>query len=103
MIYREREFQRKTKATISAKRLGENASISNQERNEDNGAEVPEGTSLSNLPNIFEHLQQLIKITREVKRDKVDPDNIKAIKTPGTKVAVLWKEDDAISVCSKNI
>ena len=72
-------------------------SISNQKRNDDNGAEVPQGTSLSNLPNIFEDLKQLIKITREVNRDKVDPDNIEAIKTSGTKVAVLWKEDDAMS------
>ena len=32
-------------------------------------------------------------VTRQVNRDKVDPDNIKAIKTAGTKVAELWKED----------
>ena len=49
------------------------------------------------LPNIFEDLQQLITVTRQVNRDKGDPDNREAIKTPGTKVAVLWKEEDVMS------
>lgn len=97
VIYREREFQRETKATISAKRPRENASISNEERKEDNGPAVPEGTSLSNLHNIFEDLQQVIKATREVNIDKGDPDNIEAINMPGTRVAVIWKEEDAMS------
>ena len=97
VIYREREYQRETNATISAQRPRENASISNQERNEDNGSAVPQGTSLSTLPNIFDDLQQLITVTRQVNREKGDPDNIEAIKTPGTKVAVLWKEEDAMS------
>ena len=90
VIYQEREYQRETKATISSQRPRENASISNQERNEDNGSAVPQGTSLSTLPNIFEDLQQLITVTRQVNRDKEDPDNIEA------KVAVLWKEEDAV-------
>ena len=59
--YREREYQRETKATISAQRPRENASFSNQERNEDNGSAVPQGTSLSTLPNIFEDLHCLLQ------------------------------------------
>ena len=49
------------------------------------------------MPNIFEDLQQLITVTKQVNRDKGDPDNSKAIKTPGTKVVVLWKEEETMS------
>lgn len=55
------------------------------------------GTSLSNLPNIFEDLKNVIKATRDVNRDKSDPGNIEDITTPGTRVVILWKEGDALS------
>ena len=97
VFYREREYQRGTKASISFERPRESASISNEERQKTNGLNIPVGTSLSNLPNIFEDLKNVIQATREVNAEKSDTDNVEDITTPGTRVVVLWKEVDALS------
>lgn len=44
-----------------------------------NSVEIPVGTSLSNLPKIFEDVKNFIQATRDVKREKCDPDNIKVL------------------------
>ena len=97
VFYWEREYERGTKASISSERPQESASISNEERQRTNGLKIPVGTSLSNLPNIFEDLKNVIQATREVNREKSDTDNVEDITTPGTRVVVLWKEGDALS------
>ena len=50
-------------------------------------------TSLSNLPNIFEDLKNVIQATREVNVEKSDTDNVEDITMPGTRVVVLWKKE----------
>ena len=97
VVYREREYQRGTEATISSERPRESASRSNEERQRSNGLKIPVGTSLSNLPNIFEDLKNVIQATREVNRGKSDTDNIEDITTPGTRVVILWEEGDSLS------
>ena len=78
VLYREREYQREANATISIARPWESASRSNEERKGNNELKLPVGTSLSNLPNIFEDFKN-------------------AITTPGSRVVVLWKEGDALT------
>lgn len=50
-----------------------------------------------NLNTIFDEIQRLITAQREVNNKKADPDNSEAIRTPGTRVAVLWGKEDALS------
>lgn len=95
VLYREREYQRETKASISTDRPRESASRSNKERQRSSGLKIPVGTSLSNLPNIFENLKNLIEATREANGEKSDMDNIEDITTTGTRVVVLWEEGDS--------
>ena len=97
VLYREREYQGGTKPAISSERQQESASRSNEERQGNSGLTIPVGTSLSNLPNIFEDLKNVIQATRETNRGKSDTDNIKDITTPGTRVVVLWKDGDFLS------
>lgn len=97
VLYREREYQRETKASISTERPWESASRSNEERQRSSGLKILVGTSLSNLPNIFENLKNLIEATREANREKSDMDNVEDITSPGTRVVVLWEEGDSLS------
>ena len=58
---------------------------------------VPEGIPLLNLNSIFDEIQRLITAKREINNQKKDPNNAEAIRTPRTRVAVLWGNEDALS------
>ena len=76
VVYRERAFKRETTSSLNEKRPRE---------------------SLSKLATIFHEIRSLIGTTREVNNQKCDQDNLKAITTPGTRVAVLWTKTDNMS------
>ena len=97
VVYRERSFQRDTTPSLSETRPRERASVSNQDNNIASVTPIPEGISLLNLNTIFDEIQRLITAQREVNNKKADPSNSEAIRTPGTRVAVLWGEEDALA------
>lgn len=99
VIYRERTFQRETKPLLSMTRPRERASVFNQDNNIASLTPVLEGISLLNLHTTFDEIQRLITAQREVhvNNQKADPNNLEAIRTPGTRVAVLWGKEDTLS------
>ena len=97
MVYCERTFQRETTPSLSGTRPRECASVSNQDNNIASLTPIPKGISFLNLNTIFDEIQRLITAQREVNIKKADPDNSEAIRTPGTRVAVLWGKEDALS------
>lgn len=90
-------FQRETKPLLSMTRPRERASVFNQDNNIASLTPVPEGISLLNLHTIFDEIQRLITAQMEVNNQKADPNNLEAIRTPGTRVAVLWDTEDTLS------
>ena len=97
VVYRQRSFQRETTPSLSKTRPRERASVSNQENDIASLTPLPEGISLLNLNTLFDEIQRLIRAKREVNKNKADPNNAESIRTPGTRVAVLWGKEDALS------
>ena len=75
----------------------ERAPVSNQGINIESVTRIPERISLLNLNTSFDEIQRLITAQREVNNKKADPNNSVAIRTPGTRVPVLWSEKDALA------
>lgn len=94
VVYRERTFQRATMPSLSDIRPQECASVSNEDREFQDVMPLPEGMSFVKLTTIFDDIRSVIESTMEVNNDKSDPNNVDAMITPGTRVAVLWTDAD---------
>ena len=97
MVYRERSFKRDTTPSLSKTRPRERASVSNQDHNIASSTPILEGIFLLHLTTIFDEIQRLITAQSELNNKKADPNNLEAIQTPGTRVAVLWSKEDSLS------
>lgn len=94
VVYHKRTFQRATKPSLSDIRPRECASVSNEDREFQDVMPLPEGMSFVMLTTIFDDIRSVIESTMEVNNDKSDPNNVDAMTTPGTRVAVLWTDAD---------